>query len=66
VALASSSLPRKWELLSDVDVSDLEWGRLILKMAQAQEIPTNRAFTEATSACRPNEFKWNQPELIGR
>jgi hypothetical protein len=66
VALASSNLPGKWEALSGLDLSDLEWGKLILKMAQAHEIPTHQAFTDVSDGGCPNEFKWSRRELVGR
>jgi hypothetical protein len=65
VAVASSSLTNKWEALAKLDLSDLEWGKLILKMAQAQDVPTHQAFTMSSSVGNPNEFRWNQRELVG-
>lgn len=65
VALATSSLPDKWDVLSKLNLSDLEWGKLILRIAQAQEVPTHQAFVVAGDSGNRNEFKWNQPEMAG-
>jgi hypothetical protein len=66
VALATSSLPDKWDSLSALDLSDLEWGKLILRIAQAQDVPTHQAYVVADDTGNRNDFKWNQPEMAGR
>jgi hypothetical protein len=66
IALAASNLPDKWTALSGLNLSDLEWGELILRMAKAQEVPTHQAFAAMSDVNSLNEFKWNQRELIGR
>jgi hypothetical protein len=64
VAITTSNWPDRWENLSKLDLSDLEWGDTLLELMRAESIPTQTInVVGETRDAKPKAFYWNQ--LVG-
>ena len=67
VALVTSDWEGRWEAADSLDLTDLEWGKAIISLAQAEAVPTTyRTVVSQASPKDCNTFSWSASGEVGR
>ena len=60
VAIATSNWHERWAALSRTNLEDLEWGKVLWRLVQAEDVPTSNSTRMIDSKIDAPTFLWNR------